>query len=276
MSHRVPVRFLSVALVAFATTFSLRAAARTSPTLNDVLARAADATAAFADPSHPIVCQENDRQTTVVDLVPIGVNDQAIYGPQELAYRDIVGSWSMTPPSPCGSDAWNEVREVESLGPFQPFPSKSADPRSTAIIDRTIDVPAPLPRLAAVFLSALNQPHFEFSKVRETEVQGLTVWEVKFRETATPSLWSQPISGSFWLDPSTGRVVRSAIAVRGKAPFSDEMTVDYRLDPATALYLPHSLKRRTHITSVQWGVRRSWVDTTGTFTGCRVLPASSH
>ena len=49
-----------------------------------------------------------------------------------------------------------------------------------------------------------------------------TVWEVKFRETATPSLWSQPISGSFWLDPSTGRVVRSAIAVRGKAPFSDD------------------------------------------------------
>ena len=97
------------------------------------------------------------------------------------------------------------------------------------------------------------------------------MWEVKFRETATPSLWSQPISGSFWLDPSNGRVVRSAIAVRGKAPFSDEMTVNYRLDPATALYLPHSLKRRTHITS-----ERSWVDTTGTFTGCRVLPASSH
>jgi hypothetical protein len=177
----------------------------------------------------------------------------------------------MTPPSPDGSDGWNEVLDVESLGPFQPFPSIRADPRSTAMIDRTIDVPAPLPRLATVFLSALNQPHFEFSKVGETEVQGLTVWEVKFRETATPSLWSQPISGSFWLDPSTGRVVRSAIAVRGKALFSDEMTVNYRLDPTTALYLPHSLKRRTHVTS-----ERSWVDTTGTFTGCRVLHASSH
>jgi hypothetical protein len=139
------------------------------------------------------------------------------------------------------------------------------------MIDRTIDVPAPLPRLATMFLSAFNQPHFEFSKVGETEVQGLTAWEVKFRETATPSLWSQPISGSFWLDPSTGRVVRSTIAVRGNAPFSDEMTVDYRLDPAKALSLPHSLKRHTHITS-----EHSWVDTTGTFTGCRVLPASSH
>jgi hypothetical protein len=127
-----------------------------------------------------------------------------------------------------------------------------------------------------LFLSALNQPHFEFSKVGETKVQGLTVWEVTFRETATPSLLSQPISGSFWLDPSTGRVVRSAIAVRGKAQFSDEMTVDYRVDPATALYLPHSLKRRTYIAALHPRSERSQVDTTGTFTGCRVLPASSH
>jgi hypothetical protein len=107
-------------------------------------------------------------------------------------------------------------------------------------------------------------------------VQGLTVWEVKFRETATPSLWSEPISGSFWLDPSTGRVVRSAIAVRSKVPFPDDMTVDYRLDPATALYLPHSLKRRTYIASVHPRSERSHVDTAGTFTGCRMLPASSH
>ena len=270
MFHRVPVRFLPVAFVALAATLSLRAAARPSPTLNEVLARAADATAAFADPSHRIVCQENDRQTTVINPVPISLDSPA-YGPQQLAYRDIVASWSMTPPSPRGSGAWNEVLDVESLGPFQPFPSIRPDPRTTAIIDRTIDVPAPLPRLATVFLSALNQPHFEFGKVGETEVQGMTVWELKFRETATPSLWSHPISGSFWLDPSTGRVVRSAIAVRGKAPFSDEMTVHYRLDPTTALYLPHRLQRRTHVTS-----ERSWVETTGTFTGCRVLHASSH
>jgi hypothetical protein len=268
--HRVPVRLVSVALVALATALSLRAAVRPSPTLNEVLARAAAAAAALADPSHRIVCQENDRQTTVVDLVPLST-DWPGFGPQQLAYRDIVASWSMTASSRRGSDAWNEVLDVQSLGPFKPFPSIRALPRLTAIIDRTIDVPVPLPRLATQFLSALNQPHFEFSKVGETVVQGLTVWEVKFRETATPSLWSWPISGSFWLDPSTGHVVRSAIAVRGKAPFSDEMTVDYRRDPATALYLPHNLTRRTHIAN-----ERSWVDATGTFTGCRVLPASSH
>jgi hypothetical protein len=193
------------------------------------------------------------------------------YDPRPLAYRDIVASWSMTPPSPHGSGAWDEVLDVESRGPFRPFPSIRPLQRLTAIIDRTIDVPAPLPRWATGFLSARSQPHFEFSKARESEVQGLTVWEVKFRETVTPSIWSLPISGSFWIDPSTGRVVRSAIAVRGEAPFSDEMTVDYRLDPAAALYLPHSLKRRTYVTG-----EPSWVEATGTFTGCRVLPASSR
>ena len=263
--HRVPVRLLFVSLVAFATALSLRAAARPSPTLSIVLARAADATAAFAGPGRRIVCQENDRQTTVADFVPLGP-DESAYDPRPLAYRDIVASWSVTPPSPHGSDAWNEVLDIESLGPFQPFPSIKALPRLTAIIDQSMDVPTPLPRWAPRFLGALNQPHFEFSKVGETEVQGLTVWEVKFRETATPPLWSMPISGSFWIDPSNGRVVRSAIAVRGEAPFSDEMSVDYRFDPPTALSLPHNLKRRTHITS-----ERSWVETIGTFTGCRVL-----
>jgi len=259
-----------VALIAFATTLCLRAAASPSPSLDDVLARAAAATAAFADPSHRIVCQENDRQTTVVDLPSVSM-DMPTYDPRPLAFRDIVASWSMTPPSPHRSGAWDEVLDVESRGPFRPFPSIRALQRLTAIIDRTIDVPAPLPRWATGFLSARNQPRFEFSKVGETELQGLSVWGVKFRETVTPSLWSLPISGSFWIDPSTGRVVRSAIAVRGEAPFSDELTVDYRFDATTALYLPHSLKRRTCVTS-----EPSWVEATGTFTGCRVLPASSR
>ena len=275
MFHRVPVRFMSVALVAFATTLSLRAAARPSPSLNEVLARAAGATAAFADFSQRVVCQENDRQTTVIDPVPtpsaLGLDEGPAHDRVEWAYRDIVASWSIAPPSRYGSDEWNEVRNVPSLGRFQPFPGKRAmDARSTALID-AIDLPAPFPRFAIMFLSAINQPHFEFSKVGETEVGGLTVWEVKFRETSTPSLWRLPLSGSFWLDPSTGRLVRSAIAVRGTAPFSDAMTVDYRVDPSTAFSLPRSLTRRTHVTS-----ERSWVDTTGTFTGCRVLPASSH
>jgi len=268
--HRVPVRLMSVALVAFATTLCLGAAASPSPSLDAVLARAAASTAAIADPNHRIVCQENDRQTTVVD-VPSVFTEMPSYDPRPLAYRDIVASWSMTPPSPHGSGAWDEVLDVESRGPFQPFPSIKALQRLTAIVDRTIDVPTPLPRWATGFLSARNQPHFAFSKVGETALQGLTVWEVKFRETATPSLWSLPMSGSFWIDPSTGRLVRSAIAVRGEAPFSDEMTVEYRIDPATDLSLPHRLKRRTYVTS-----EPSWVEATGTFTGCRVLPASSR
>ena len=167
MLHRVPVRLLSVVFVAFATALSLRAAARPAPTLKDVLARAAEATAAFADSGHRIVCQENDRQTTVVDLPSVST-DMPSYDPRPLAYRDLVASWSMTPPSPHGSGVWEEVVDVESRGPFKPFPSIRALQRLTAIIDRTIDVPAPLPRWATGFLSARNQPHFDFSKDGET------------------------------------------------------------------------------------------------------------
>jgi hypothetical protein len=264
-----------VALLPFATTPSLRSAARPSQTLKDVLARAAEATAGFAEAGRRIVCQEHDRQTTVVELAPV-FPDMSTYDPRPLAYRDVVASWSMTPPSPRGIGAWQEALDVKSRGPFQPFPSIRALPRLTAIIDGTLDVPEPMPRWAAAFLSASNQPRFAFSKADETELQGQTVWEVKFRETAMPPLRSRPISGSLWLDPSTGRVVRSAIAVRGETPFTDEMTVDYRLDAATGLSLPHSLKRRTHLTPVDRRGAYSQVDTTGTFTGCRVLAAAGR
>ena len=279
--YRVPGRVLSVALVAFATSLSLRAAARPSPSLNQVLARAADATAAFAASSQRVACQENDRQTLVGDPLPVPLDWS--HNPTPWAYRDIVASWSLTTASAHGSHAWEEVRTPGPLEPFQPFPSKRAvDAWITAMVDRAMDVPAPLARLAAVFLSARNQPRFEFSKVDETEVDGMTVWEVKFRETTTPSLGTLPISGSVWIDASTGRVVRSAIAVRGEATFSDSMTVVYRLDPATGFYLPHTLTRRTHVTNERVGTGvgaagdlRLWVQTTGTFTGCRVSPASA-
>jgi hypothetical protein len=272
---------LSLTLVALATTLSLRAAARPSSSLSEVLARAANATAAFATPSHRISCQENARQTLVADPLPVPLDWS--HNPTPWAYRDIVASWSLTASSADGSDAWEEVRTPGPLEPFQPFPSKRAvDASITAMVDEAMDVPTPLARLAAVFLSARNQPRFEFSKGDETEVDGLTVWEVKFRETASPSLGALPISGSVWIDASTGRVVRSAIAVRSEATISDSMTVGYRLDPATGFYLPHTLTRRTHVTNERVGSGvggagnlRLWVQTTGTFTGCRVSPASA-
>ena len=281
MFHRMRVCALSLALVALATTLSLRAAARPSSSLNEVLARAANATAAFASPSHRIACQENARQTLVGDPLPVPLDWS--HNPTPWAYRDIVASWSLTTASTQGSDAWEEVRTPGPLEPFQPFPSKRAvDAWITAMIDKAMDVPAPLARVAAVFLSARNQPRFEFRKADETEVDGLTVWEVKFRETVTPSLGTLPISGSVWIDAATGRVVRSTIEARGEATISDSMTVGYRLDPATGFYLPHTMTRRTHVTNERVGTGvgavgnlRLWVQTTGTFTACRVSPATA-
>jgi hypothetical protein len=245
MFGRVRARILPAALAALATTLSLHAAGSGSTALSDVLSRAASAAAVYADSGRRIVCRENDRQTVVMD--PVRYAFDPPYGLLQWAYRDVVASWSVMVPASHQSGPWTERLEVESLETFQSFPGKRALPRaSTAAIDQTIDVPAPLPRLAAAFLSAGNQPRFEFSKAGEKEVDGTRAWEVSFRETATSSLWRLPIGGSFWIDPSTGRLVQSAIAVRGEAPFSDAITVDYRLDPATGFYFasraeaPHS------------------------------------
>jgi len=259
-------------VIAAATTLSVAAVSHPYQSLDDVLARAAEVSAAFAGSTLRVICQENDRQTIVVD--PIAMAGEPASNPTEWAFRDVVAGWSIAPPSRAGNEGWKELHRAQSIGQFQSFPGK--DPvttRTTALVD-AFDVPAPFPRFAGAFVAASNQSRFQFKKGDETEVGGLAVWEVTFRETATPPFWILPLSGSLWIDPSTGQVVRSVAAVKGRDPFADSLTVEYRVDPPSGLNLPHRFTRRTHLSHFKH--ERLWVDTTGTFTACRVLPASTH
>ena len=80
-------------------------------------------------------------------------------------------------------------------------------------ISRTLNTPA----LALMFLREERQERSRFRLARMTSVDGQRVAELEFTETATPRMVrtvdDAPASGRFWLDPESGRVLRTELAM---------------------------------------------------------------
>jgi hypothetical protein len=104
---------------------------------------------------------------------------------------------------------------------------------------RTINVPTlPLP-----FLHPVNRWRFRFEREGRAEIGGVAAIELSFRETARPTAIrgrsgaDLPASGSFWIEPDTGRVVRTLVRTNDGTVRS-EVRVTYREDPALGLWVP--------------------------------------
>jgi hypothetical protein len=248
--------------------------------LSEVLSRAAKSAAAFADPTRRIVCQESDKQWFVLkqparSLLGGAGEDQSI------AYRRIVATvsvgraaadgaaavtWYETKETP--RDSWSESREVISVGVLQP-----AGPNTIAEMGRRLGVPAnyptdspvPLPRLAAIHLDAANQPRFEFRKAGTSRVDGLEVWKLDYQEKASPPHPDAAIRGAFWIDPLSGRVVKS-VMTKATSPLGRQVTMTYVLHQATGLCLPARMKEQSDITDTMR------IETTGDFSNCHAVP----
>ena len=76
------------------------------------------------------------------------------------------------------------------------------------------------PTLALFFLQRENQRRFRFTKDGEEIVDGNRVWRVKYRETDRPTIVrttngdDAPVSGTCWIDPVGGRVVKTRLEMR--------------------------------------------------------------
>ena len=84
-----------------------------------------------------------------------------------------------------------------------------------------------VPTTALFFLSTANQPRFSFTRKGEKTVDGVSTWEVTFRETKRPTLVKTragkdvPCEGSVWVVPTDGTIVRTRLSLRR---FADVMT----------------------------------------------------
>lgn len=109
-----------------------------------------------------------------------------------------------------------------------------------------------LPTFALRVLRPAHRKRIEFSKSGEELVGNTTAWIVAFRETKGPTFSGMPdgtdipAQGRFWVDPTTGVVVRSEMVLGGTRdlPARATITVNYRLEPSLGFRLPFEMRER--------------------------------
>ncbi len=275
------------------------ASALQQPTIADVLARAASAVAPLADINRVILGEERYRQTLRIRKnsfgTPNGGFKTDLVEMVAAERREWVAELALaaTPANEALGYPWMEFRDIVSvggkrqrdgasrLGILVAGPPDVAGPEAVAVtreatgfvlgrLVRAIN----LPRLAVVFLHASNQPRFEFKRAGDRTIDGVKTWEVKYRERTTPTIIRMsgeandaPSSGSFWIDPSTGRVLRSTLRSAESATIRDDLVVSYRYHAESGACLPFELTET--IVDEDAGQQ---VDGTATFANWRVVP----
>ncbi len=111
-----------------------------------------------------------------------------------------------------------------------------------------------VPTFALTILLEGNLRSFSFRRGREETVDGLRLLRVDFDETATPTLIRSadagdiPSSGSFWIDPLSGRVVKSLLRGVMDSGASElvgltlESTVVYHRSDTLGLWVPADMR----------------------------------
>ena len=107
-------------------------------------------------------------------------------------------------------------------------------------IVRTINMPT----LALMFLRSDMQDRLTFTLGGTKKIDGRSTVELRFAEHAMPriiaSIDAAPAGGRFWLEPDSGRVIRSELVVdSGNA--RAQITVTYGQRPKLAVWVPTSM-----------------------------------
>ena len=120
------------------------------------------------------------------------------------------------------------------------------------------------PTMALFFLHPKNQERFRYTKAGEDTIDGIHVWIVRYKETATPTIvrtttgGAVPASGTFWIDPTSGRVFRTLLELhagveqaaaanrsgerRELRPAAVNIAVNYKMDARFGVPLPSEMR----------------------------------
>ena len=260
------------------------------PTLEDLLAKAAQYAAAFADPSRALVCEESYEYTFFRRMLNAGGRSERLpQGGRKWVAEKVVLA---TPDDEKAGLPWTEFRDIVALDGkpvrdgasrlqkllIEPKVAEATEAmkvtrESTGFQSGRLDRMVLLPRLPAVFLHAANQPRFAFTKGGGRTIKGVKTVEVKFQEKGSPTILrtsggqDAPSTGSFWIDPATGAVLGSFLKNGDSSALYDELTTTYGLDKTTSLWLPVSLVERMYDSQDE-----KEIDGKGTFKGWRFAP----
>ena len=109
---------------------------------------------------------------------------------------------------------------------------------------RTVNVPT----LALEFLEPAAQARSRFRKTAEEMVGGVRAWVVRFEERARPTrirtTRAQDVKtkGRVWIDPDTGRILKSEIDAQLQRGLRARITTAYAPDERLGLWVPVEMK----------------------------------
>jgi len=233
-----------------------------SPATAALLQRAAAYLEEYSDPTNGLLLEE--RYTQRVNVRPPRI--------RELRSEVLV--------MPDATQGWVQYRDVMEVDGkpvadrtdrlMRLFASPAANPRDQArriadegarynisgsvILNRTLNQPLG----ALLFLRSAAQPRSEFQLQGSAGSDGQ---HVSFVEIVTPPLigvtGSEPATGQFWIDPSSGRILRSELHVRARSnngTASATILVKYAFDAKTQRMVPTLMQEQYFIQDARGGV----------------------
>ena len=113
-------------------------------------------------------------------------------------------------------------------------------------VKRTFNVPT----ATLFFFTPANLPRFTFHHNGEERIDGTVAWKIDFQETATPTIvmtgGGRDIrsTGTLWVDPADGRVLRTRMMLTNySGPSSSAIVeVSYRAEPAMNMLVPGGMR----------------------------------
>jgi hypothetical protein len=116
---------------------------------------------------------------------------------------------------------------------------------------RTVNVPT----LALEFLETAAQKRSSFRKTAEALVEGVRAWVVSFEERARPALIRTPggqdvkTKGLVWIDPDTGRILKTELDPQLQRGLTARITTTYAPDERLRLWVPVTM---TEVYETKW------------------------
>lgn len=108
-----------------------------------------------------------------------------------------------------------------------------------------------LPTFALKVVRRENAPRFSFTQRGTDKINGIQGVEVRFQEVRGPTLVhglhgeSLPSSGAVWIEPATGRVLKTEFEVENPyAKAKGRITVTYSANKALGILVPDDMKER--------------------------------
>jgi hypothetical protein len=112
-------------------------------------------------------------------------------------------------------------------------------------VQRTVNVPTQ----ALQFLLPLHQLKSVFRRAGVERLGPVSAWEIRFEEVGLPTLIrttggaNLPASGTFWIDPATGAVLRTMVRTK-QSSFRSEIVVTFEPHEGLDVRLPAELKEK--------------------------------